>query len=802
MDIFSKMKKKNNDDTLFLTFDTETIALPKMGKLRYQYYLNKALNILKNPFLILDNIDFIYETKFTDSLTMEELLYGYDQNKISKQGFGDEEFVTIDLENINECELQAIESSLENPTYQSPAIQTPEKVLVCAAAIYNPYLGHYQFKIKEFKTIEDLIACSILILYFTNKMLKIFSENTKKEIYCYAHNGGRFDFIFLLNMLFHINEDSAKLIVRNGKVMEIRVKQNNYSIRYRDSLNLLNYKLADLAKMFLNESKKDIMSRKYSIVEFFNKLKNKNFSSDFDEYLKNDCVYLYKILEIFNKSLIEQLGISIFEGLTISSISKKLYFKSYNGKPKFIKITLEDLVDTLNKNIDLKDKDKKNIINIPIVTSERTKNFIYPNPYEIDLKVREAFKGGRVEVFIPKNDFREGDVIVYDVNSLYPYACANYPMPFGKPLNIVFNEPIRVSTCQNIPAFLKATILYEPIKDFETPILCVKKGIENIYPYGFFTGWFYSTEIESAISAGYKILIHEAIFYEGNTYNLKNYMSTIYNKRQNFTKKSNDLSLSENDRNLYKIYSMIYKLLMNGLYGIMGIAPQIEQFEICDNNKVEKLKKLNSNLKIRKTNKQLNLVSYDTLYNNTKSEDKNYEYNLKVLKSAGHISAAITANARVYMFEEFLKNRAYKTVLYSDTDSIMIYKNSDDIDTKFKDPTMLGKLKQEKILQIFYSIAKKVWLGIEKTNEESKLTLKFRGFTKELLYNVFNIKTTTDNLLDFNPIIDFFSQALKEKTNKVFTISVPDRIKKNLSDLEVQYINTTASFDYSNVERS
>ena len=53
---------------------------------------------------------------------------------------------------------------------------------------------------------------------------------------------------------------------------------------------------------------------------------------------------------------------------------------------------------------------------------------IYGEDYD---KLKMSYTGGAVDMYIPSN--QEGELVYgYDVNSLYPYVMANYPMPVGK----------------------------------------------------------------------------------------------------------------------------------------------------------------------------------------------------------------------------------------------------------------------------------------------------------------------------------------------------------------------------------
>lgn len=100
----------------------------------------------------------------------------------------------------------------------------------------------------------------------------------------------------------------------------------------------------------------------------------------------------------------------------------------------------------------------------------------FPTP-DYDADVRQAYKGGFT--YLPK-DYREQDVsegLVFDVNSLYPWAMRYCPMPYGQPIffegeykpDPLYNLYVQMFTCQfelkpgKIPTLqLKNNLLFNP----------------------------------------------------------------------------------------------------------------------------------------------------------------------------------------------------------------------------------------------------------------------------------------------------------------------------------------------------
>ena len=60
---------------------------------------------------------------------------------------------------------------------------------------------------------------------------------------------------------------------------------------------------------------------------------------------------------------------------------------------------------------------------------------VFPKiPYEIDCKIRKAYKGGWTYANAPYAGKDVGEGVVLDVNSLYPWVMAECPLPYGEPI--------------------------------------------------------------------------------------------------------------------------------------------------------------------------------------------------------------------------------------------------------------------------------------------------------------------------------------------------------------------------------
>lgn len=145
----------------------------------------------------------------------------------------------------------------------------------------------------------------------TNDLVEFLSQLEGK--YCiYAHNGGKFDFFFLLE---HIAED-IKII--NGRISQMRLKYNK-QIKFRDSMNIFPMPLSAYAKDDIDYDKMQPENRHKHMPEI-------------KRYLYKDCIYLYQIVSAFNDQYGNKLTIA---GTAFNELKKAGYiipksFQSYD----------------------------------------------------------------------------------------------------------------------------------------------------------------------------------------------------------------------------------------------------------------------------------------------------------------------------------------------------------------------------------------------------------------------------------------------------------------------------------------
>lgn len=170
--------------------------------------------------------------------------------------------------------------------------------------------------------------------------------------------------------------------------------------------------------------------------------------------------------------------------------------------------------------------------------------------------IRNAYYGGAVDVYKPSGN----DVYYYDANSLYPAAML-MPMPVGIP-----TYPTN-KNLHEILGFIRATEtspnLYNPASPRE--IKTASDGDRLVFPNGTWTAWFFSEELKDAVyNPGYTAVIHESYLFERSNDLFKDYVEKIGFIKQN----------SSGARKL------IHKLLLNSLYGRMGMNQHADEIKV------------------------------------------------------------------------------------------------------------------------------------------------------------------------------------------------------------------------------
>lgn len=286
---------------------------------------------------------------------------------------------------------------------------------------------------------------------------------------CFAHFGGKYDFRFLIPVLISSGRYTLKFLERSSKILSIRVMDNRtrYSWKFSDSFFLLPHSLKELGKNF---------QIKYMKLDFDVEAEKDFKSEKAQEYLKNDCLGLYEILEKFSNW-----------GLNNGTLKQTLPSQSlFIFRESFLKHRLSSL-------------------------NEDTEDFI-----------RRTYFGGRVEIF----KMRGKELNYYDFNSLYPRVMLE-PMPIGRPLTVTSFYPSLIGFYE-IEAEIPTDLLIPPL-----PVVRQNK---LFFPVG--KGRFFTTTAECKIleemSIPFKVI--KGVVFDKKAPIFKEYIEKMFEIRQNFPK--------------------------------------------------------------------------------------------------------------------------------------------------------------------------------------------------------------------------------------------------------------------------
>lgn len=197
-------------------------------------------------------------------------------------------------------------------------------------------------------------------------LYSLIESNFKGTIF--AHNGGKYDFLFLMKWLKKEKIAYNYIFPENqGRIIKLTVQNNRKeNITFKDSYMFFQDSLDNLMFKFYGIRKREV---EYTI-EFYTEHEEESL-----EYLQDDCMYLSDILTKFKDKF------TLGNSLSVAGLSFRILRKDYKQEMFFLK-------------------------NDPI---------------------RHDYYGGRVEIF--KSNQVTPEVYHYDVNSLYPYAMSLIDFP-------------------------------------------------------------------------------------------------------------------------------------------------------------------------------------------------------------------------------------------------------------------------------------------------------------------------------------------------------------------------------------
>ena len=339
--------------------------------------------------------------------------------------------------------------------------------------------------------------------------VKFVVKKKYRGYHIFAHNGGKFDFLFMLDELLRKawrNDYVLKPMRRGSSILRLDVqrvtKKEDGTIKvhdswkFQDSVGILPNTLKNLAIAFDVDNKKGDFEHKKINWRNWKKLRPEWFP-----YLENDCKGLYQIIRKYEAMEMKESNIDIRKVISVASGAMRSFRRN---------------------NLDC----------------------VIPQYKGIEANIRKAYFGGRCEIF----KLFGTDLKFYDVNSEYPAVMENELMPVGVPVECSgFNieEDLGIAEVEvTTPKYMKYPLL---------PKRCDKTG-KLFFPLGTWKGWYCSPELIKAKQLGYKIEVLRGYRFKGKLL-FKDYIDHWY-KIKSETK---DPAMR-----------LLAKLKMNSLYGKFG----------------------------------------------------------------------------------------------------------------------------------------------------------------------------------------------------------------------------------------
>lgn len=260
----------------------------------------------------------------------------------------------LEVENIEKFVVYDIETSGKNP-------MIPQGLSYAEIDMNKKW--------EEQKPVETIVGKNCL-----NDFLENISKKYKK-VKIFAHNGGRFDHIFIKGL----KDIKFKHQIKSGSLKSLEIEKNGSSLIFLDSYLFMKNSLKDIGKIF----------KKYQKTEFDIADKDDNFfqqTTEWIEYMKNDSSVLAYGLYQF-ELMLREMGLTLNKGVGLPSLAWHYLIKN------------TDLIEEVKR---IKD----------------------PSAFKL---AKDSVYGGRI---IHNKRYSNEELICLDGNSLYPSAMkiGNYPI--------------------------------------------------------------------------------------------------------------------------------------------------------------------------------------------------------------------------------------------------------------------------------------------------------------------------------------------------------------------------------------
>lgn len=515
----------------------------------------------------------------------------------------------------------------------------------------------------------------------------LLEELNLQEIQIFAHNGARFDNIFVKTAknVHFLNE------IRNGSQLKMISCSHPHfgklEFVFKDTLPFCLASLKDIAKTMKCPEKKDFAIAGWSEQKYIDHFNSSDPETNWREYMKQDVDTLSNVFIALEK-LYNKLGTSLTCHLGLPGVAWDLLQK----------------------------------------TSFSIANIHRPKDPGLTQFIKEACYGGRVVAY--KRYFNSEDhngdyLIALDGNSLYPSAMAIGSFPYGQIFLVLKdNDPElekssskfscsmmlelfknrKNGRIEGIPHFILEIVWKFPnIPQALVPYR--EEGTGLIYPSnGVYRGIYCDADIEEGLLDGYEVLeIIGGIYWLESTPHFKEAVSYLYNERNRLKKEGNN-------------FEYVLKIVLNSAYGktLEGIS---ESYTFKEND-------------------------YEPQYNEQAEELENGQSEIRIkflndiVRKPTYLGVYVLAYARKIM-NGYIRRVGMENIYYTDTDSIYITGKSFAA-SGIKETSVLGGVKNDygedvRITKAYFLDQKRYFLqkhdvgaenkwkaAVEKYGEESK----------------------------------------------------------------------------------
>jgi len=353
-------------------------------------------------------------------------------------------------------------------------------------------------------------------------------KNTYIDTAIYAHNGGNFDFLFLLAWLRARPQFDFAIVPIQSTIQVLKVwrrgKKREGCWTFLDSLKLLPMSLAKACTALGIPGKTDLP------------LKTHENSRLWEEYNERDNRALYEVLLRTHDLVEDKLGGEV--GITTPSTAMRLF------RRKYLAHGLAPMM--IPRHLHWKACNDDACLGC------------------LHSWVRDGYYGGRTEIHRMKGK----NLKYYDLNSSYP-ASMMFTMPAGNKIEADTYEPERYA--KKYTGFVECTVYIPP--ECEIPPLPFRaESGKLLFPSGMFAGTWSTEELELLNHPrvkGHVVSVVKCVWYRRVSV-FVDMVTDLYKYR--------DKSLPGYDSGL----STLAKLILNALYGKFGMKEERESIILVD----------------------------------------------------------------------------------------------------------------------------------------------------------------------------------------------------------------------------